>query len=63
MISIFQCFGFVFIKSVIFIRKSLFKNVLVLGFIYHRYRSKKILRKWELEEELANIEWNDEFPN
>ena len=30
--------------------------ILVFGFIYHRYRSKEILRKWELEEELENIE-------
>tara|TARA_B100000315_G_scaffold36110_1_gene30816 strand:- start:505 stop:1401 length:897 start_codon:yes stop_codon:yes gene_type:complete len=33
--------------------------VLILGFIYHRHRSKKILRKWELEEEIENIEWNE----
>ena len=30
--------------------------VLVVGFIYHRYRSKKILRMWKLEEELDNME-------
>ena len=37
--------------------------ILVLGFIYHRYRNKNILAKWEMEEELDNIEWNEEFPN
>ena len=37
--------------------------VLVLGFIYHRYRRKKILEKWALEEELENIEWYQESPN
>ena len=36
--------------------------ILVLGFIYHRYRNKNILAKWEVEEELDNIEWNEEFP-
>ena len=37
--------------------------ILVLGFIYHRYRSNIILRKWAIEEELENIEWNKESPN
>ena len=37
--------------------------ILVLGFIYHRYRNKNILAKWEMEEELNNIKWNEEFPN
>ena len=37
--------------------------ILVLGFIYHRYRNKNILAKWEMEEKLDNIEWNKEFPN
>ena len=37
--------------------------ILVLAFIYHRYRNKKILKTWEIEEELDNIEWNKEFPN
>ena len=37
--------------------------ILVLGFIYHRYRSKKILRQWEIEDELENRSWNEEFPN
>ena len=37
--------------------------ILVLGFIYHRYRNKNILAKWEMEEELDNIEWNEESPN
>ena len=37
--------------------------ILVLGFIYHRYRNKNILAKWEMEEELDNIEWNEELPN
>ena len=30
--------------------------VLVLGYIYRYYRSKQILSKWEVEEELDNIE-------
>ena len=37
--------------------------ILVLGFIYHRYRSNIILRKWAIEEELENMEWNKESPN
>jgi len=37
--------------------------ILVLGFIYHRYRSKKILKQWEIEEELVNSEWRDELSN
>ena len=27
------------------------------------HRNKNILAKWEMEEELENIEWNEEFPN
>ena len=37
--------------------------ILVLGFIYHHYRSKKILKKWAFEEEFESIEWNEESPN
>jgi hypothetical protein len=37
--------------------------ILVLGFIYHHYRSKKILKKWAFEEEFEYIEWNEESPN
>ena len=37
--------------------------ILIIGFVFHRYRSKHILRKWELEEELEDIEWNKKLPN
>jgi hypothetical protein len=37
--------------------------LLVLGFIYHRNKSRKILNKWILEEELENIKWNEESSN
>jgi len=37
--------------------------VLVLGYFYRYHRSKKTLKKWELEEELENIECNEEFQN
>ena len=37
--------------------------ILVLGFIYHRNRSKKILKQWEIEEKLDNSEWTNELPN
>ena len=37
--------------------------ILVLGFIYHRYRSKKIIKRWEIEEELDNSEWTNNLPN
>ena len=37
--------------------------ILVLGFIYHRNRSKKILKQWKIEEELDNSEWTNELPN
>ena len=37
--------------------------ILILGFIYHRYKSKKILEEWELEEKIENIEWEEKFPN
>jgi hypothetical protein len=37
--------------------------ILVLGFIYHRNRSKKILKQWEIEEKLDNSEWTNELPD
>ena len=37
--------------------------ILVIGFIYHSYKSNKILAKWALEEEIENIEWNKELPH
>jgi len=37
--------------------------ILVFGFIYHRYRSKKIIKRWEIEEELDNLEWTDNLSN
>ena len=37
--------------------------ILVIGFIYHRYRSKKIIKRWEIEEELDNSEWTNNLPN
>ena len=37
--------------------------ILVLGFIYHRFRKKKIIKQWEIEEELDNSEWTNELPN
>ena len=37
--------------------------ILVLGFIYHRYRNNNKLMQWEMEEELENIEWDEEFSN
>ena len=33
--------------------------ILVIGFIYHRYRSKKIVKRWEIEDELENSQWID----
>ena len=37
--------------------------ILIIGFIYHRYRSKKIIKQWEIEEHLENSEWADDLPN
>jgi len=37
--------------------------ILIIGFIYHRYRSKKIIKQWEIEEELDSSEWIDNLPN
>jgi len=37
--------------------------ILVLGFIYHRYRNNKKLAQWEIEEELDNTQWTDNLPN
>ncbi len=37
--------------------------ILVLGFIYHRNRSKKILKQWEIEEKLDNSACTNELPN
>ena len=37
--------------------------ILIIGFIFHHYRSKKILAKWELEEKLEDSEWNRELPS
>ena len=36
--------------------------ILVIGFIYHRYRSKKIVKQWEIEE-LDHTEWKNNLPN
>jgi len=35
--------------------------VLIFGFIYHRYRSNKIIAQWKIEEELEDIKWNSEL--
>ena len=37
--------------------------ILVFGFIYHHYRNKKIIKKWEIEEETDNSQWKDNLPN
>ncbi len=37
--------------------------ILVLSFIYHHYRSKKILEKWAHEEKFETIEWNKKSTN
>ena len=37
--------------------------ILIIGFIYHRYRTQKIVKQWEIEEHLQNSEWIDKFPN
>ena len=37
--------------------------ILVLGFIFHRYRSKKILVQWKIEEELEDADWSRKLPN
>ena len=33
--------------------------ILTLGYIYHYYRNKKILKKWEIEEQLEDAKWLD----
>ena len=37
--------------------------ILILGFIYHRRRGKKIVKQWEIEEQLEDLERNEELPN
>ena len=37
--------------------------ILVLGFIYHHFRSNKILKQWEIEEKLDNSERGNELHN
>ena len=37
--------------------------ILVLGFIYNRYKNGKILKQWEIEEEIDNSKWTDKLPN
>ena len=37
--------------------------ILIIGFIYHRHRGKKIVKQWEREEQLENSEWIDDIPN
>ncbi len=37
--------------------------ILILGFIYHRRRGKKIVKQWEIEEQLEDLERNKELPN
>ena len=37
--------------------------ILIIGFIYHRYRGKKIMKQWEIEEQLEKLVWPDDLPN
>ena len=37
--------------------------ILIIGFLYHQNRSKKIMKQWETEERLDNSEWTDDLPN
>ena len=37
--------------------------ILILGFIYHRRRGKKIVKQWEIEEQLEDLEKSEELPN
>ena len=37
--------------------------ILVLGFLYRRHRNKLKLKQWEIEDELENKKWNEEFTN
>ena len=37
--------------------------ILIIGFLYHQNRSKKIMKQWEIEERLDNSEWTDDLPN
>jgi hypothetical protein len=37
--------------------------ILVLSFIYHRFRSNKILKQWEIEEKLDNSKGTNELHN
>ena len=37
--------------------------ILILGFIYHRRRGKKIVKQWKIEEQLEDLERNKELPN
>ena len=37
--------------------------ILIIGFIYHRHRGKKITKQWEIEEHLENLKWTDEIQN
>ena len=37
--------------------------ILILGFIYHRRRGKKIVQKWEIEEQLEDLERDKELLN
>ena len=37
--------------------------ILIIGFIYHRRRGKKIVKQWEIEEQLEDLERNEELPN
>ncbi len=32
--------------------------ILIIGFIYYRYRRRKIITQWEIEEQLENKEWD-----
>ena len=36
--------------------------ILIFGYIYKRYKNKKLLRKWELEDLLEDLQNNDQ-PN
>ena len=37
--------------------------ILILGYIYHRRRGKKIVKQWEIDEQLEDLERNEELPN
>ena len=56
-------FNWVFLLRTSKFAYAILPIILIIGFIYHRYKGKKIIKQWEIEEYLENSEWSDDLSN